>query len=155
LSPELIVRLLIELLTSPECGGFCRGIEVRGLIQHAIVVITHQRPRAVLAHQVDAFKGIRPIAHGVAQADDPLDATGFDVSEHHLEGGGVGVDVGDNGCGHGSSGTESGMLWPGTIGRNPLRGWWEVCGGSCAPQVHPFQCDRTCRRPPIWQVWVR
>ena len=104
----VFVGLGVELIAGPERGGLGNGIEVGGLVQDAEVVVSHERPLAASADDVDAFERVRAVAHDIAQADDAVDPARVDVSEDLLECLGVSMDVADDGCGHDASGSKNG-----------------------------------------------
>ncbi len=105
------VGLEIKLSPRPKRGGFGGCVEVCGLVEHAVIVVSHECPRALFSHEIDAFKRIRAIAHGVAQADDAGDAALFNVGEHRAQSAGVGVDVADEGSGQSENSDQNPNLW--------------------------------------------
>jgi hypothetical protein len=74
-------------LPRPEYGPARCPAEVDGLFQAgggAIMIASH-REHASLADQLNAFIGIRVIAHYIAQADDPICAAALYMGDHGRE----------------------------------------------------------------------
>src|SRR5262249_39377575 len=87
-----------RLHAPPGVGDRAAGVrvEVGRVAEQRLVVVAHQAPARVAAHEVDAELRIGPVADHVAQAHELGHAALADVGEDRLERRAVRVEVGDD-----------------------------------------------------------
>ncbi len=91
------VFFVFELGSCPERGGFGADVEVCGLVEAGVVMVSHEGPTAFFDDEVEAFARIWAIPDDIAEANDAFNASLFDVFEdggHRFE---VAVNIRDGG----------------------------------------------------------